>query len=155
MIECEYLRSHQGLLPGQPPLLAIGGGGGVLRKGRLSLLGRPSLPLRGGLPLFLPPIWGGGVSSCFPPPLWEESASSSSDDEGMTALRWGPLLVPWSALLGPPSFPDGAASSSSSPSPSREECASSSSDEASGVTLRRRPFRIPGAFFSAFFSGTL
>ena len=62
--------------------------------------------------------------------------------------------------LGRPSFSClprlwGGELSSSSSSFSWEECTWELSDDESDITLRRRPFRVPVAFFSAFFSGTL
>ena len=150
--ECRYLRSCQGLPPGQPLLLAIGGYGGVIRKGLFSLLGRPSLPLRGGFPLLLPPSAGRRSFLVFPPASTGGICLVLSGRQGYNGLAPGTLLGPLARLLRPPSSPDGASSSSSS-SPSGEECASSSSDKASGTTLCRRPSLVPGAFFSAFFSG--
>ena len=49
-----YLRLRQGLVPGQPLLVVVGGCGGVVWREGPSLLGPFSLPGMGGLPFILP-----------------------------------------------------------------------------------------------------
>ena len=63
-----YLRLRQGLVPGQPLLVALSGCCGVVRKEGPSLLGPFGLPRWGGLPFLVSPGWGGGENFPLPPP---------------------------------------------------------------------------------------
>ena len=49
-----YLRLHQGLVPGQPLLVIVGGCCGVVRREGPPFLGPYGLPGWGGLPFLLP-----------------------------------------------------------------------------------------------------
>ena len=53
-----YLRLRQGLIPGQPLVVVVGGGCGVVRKEGPSLFGPFGRPSRGGLPFLVSPGWG-------------------------------------------------------------------------------------------------
>ena len=107
--ECGYLRSHQGLAPGQPLLLVVGGRGGVIRKGRLSLLRRPSLPLWGGFSFLLLSNAGRGNFLRFPPVFVDGICLTILGRRVIMALRRRPFLVPAAAFLDLSASPDGAA----------------------------------------------
>ena len=94
-----YLRLRQGLIPGQPLVVAVGGGGGVVRKEGPSLLGPFSRPSQGGLPFIVSPGWGGELSSSSSLFSWEECASEFSDDESDITLRRRPFRVPVAFFL--------------------------------------------------------
>ena len=94
-----YLRLRQGLVPGQPLLVAVSGCCGVVRKEGPSLLGPFGLPRWGGLPFLVSPGWGGELSSSSSSSSWEECASESSDDESDTTLRRRPFRVPAAFFL--------------------------------------------------------
>ena len=95
----EYLRLRQGLIPGQPLVVAVGGGCGVVRKEGPSLLGPFGRPSRGGFPFLVSPDWGGELSTSSSSFSWEECASVFSDDESDMTLRRRPFLVPVAFFL--------------------------------------------------------
>ena len=94
-----YLRLCQGLVPGQPLLIAVSGCCGVVRKEGPSLLGPFSLPRWGGLPFLVSPAGGGELSSSSSSFSWEECASEFSYDESDKTLCRRPFRVPVAFFL--------------------------------------------------------
>ena len=94
----EYLRSPQGLGPGQPLVFAYVGGGGVVRKESPSLLGPSGLPSWGGLPFLVSPV-GGGASSSSSSYSGEECTAESSDGESDDAWRRELFRAPLAFLV--------------------------------------------------------
>ena len=93
-----YLRLRQGLVPGQPFVVTIGGRRGAVREEGPSLLGPFGLLSWGGLPFLVSPGWGGELSSSSSL-SWEECASEFSDDESDITLRRRPFRVPVAFFL--------------------------------------------------------
>ena len=95
-----YLQLRQGLVPGQPLVVAVGSGRGVVRKEGPLLLGPFVLPSWGGLPFLITPGWGGN----FPPPPRLHGRSESRSYRTMSPISpdgGDPFGSPWPSSPAP------------------------------------------------------